>query len=88
MWAIVRDIKCKKCGFKGFAEDEGPDEIPLDRIFKHLGKKAKGHLLFRCPSCNGVEAYSPYSFIHPTIKSIAFTLIAILIMGLVKLLAK
>ncbi|MBA4392713.1 MAG: hypothetical protein C0407_04080 [Desulfobacca sp.] len=88
MWAIVRDMICKKCGFKGIAEDEGLNEIPRNKIFKHLGKTAKGHLHFRCPSCKTVAAYSPYSFIHPVIKIIAGALIAVIILGIIKSLSK
>jgi hypothetical protein len=84
MWAIVRNIACKKCGFRGMAEDQGPDEVPVRRIFKHLGKTAKGHLLFRCPSCNTVSPYSPYRFFHPAIKQTFFVILVLIIVVLAK----
>jgi hypothetical protein len=72
MWAIMRDISCKKCHFRGLAEDQDLTDYPQDKRFKHLGKNAKGNLYFQCPSCNTVSTYSPYGFLHPTIKIIFF----------------
>lgn len=66
------------------AEDQGPDEVPQRRIFKHLGKTAKGHLLFRCPSCNTVSPYSPYVFFHPAIKHTFFIIVVLIILVLGK----
>ncbi len=88
MWAIVRDLVCKKCRFRGMAEDQGPDEVPQRKIFKHLGKTPKGQLLFRCPSCHTVAPYSPYGFIHPAIKITFFVIIALILLGLVKWVSK
>jgi phage FluMu protein Com len=88
MWAIVRDIRCKKCGYNGVAEDQGLDGVPQDRIFKHSGNNAKGHLYFRCPSCNTVKAFSPYSFIHPAIKIAAGGILVAIIWGIIILIAK
>jgi hypothetical protein len=88
MWAIIRDLVCKKCGFKGVAEDQGPEEYPQRKVFKHLGKIPKGHLLYRCPSCQTVAPYSPYGFIHPTIKIILLGIIVLIILGLVKWVSK
>jgi hypothetical protein len=88
MWAILRDIICKKCHFQGVAEDQDLTDNPQDKRFKPLGKNAKGHLYFRCPSCNTVATYSPYSFLHPAIKIIFFALIAALIWTIIKWILK
>jgi hypothetical protein len=88
MWAIVRDIQCKKCHYRGLAEDQGMDDCPPHRIFKPLGKNAKGKLHFKCPSCNTVAAYSPYSFIHPVIRIIFFAIITTMIWAVIKWIAK
>ena len=66
------------------AEDQGPDEVPARRIFKHQGKTAKGHLLFKCPSCNTVSPYSPFRFIHPAIKYTFFVIVVLSLVVLVK----
>lgn len=88
MWAIVRDIRCKKCGVRGEAEDQALNDVPQTRIFKPLGKDAKGNLHFRCPSCHTVGTYSPYSFLHPAIKIIFFGIIAAIIWSAIKWLSK
>jgi hypothetical protein len=84
MWAIVRNIVCKKCGLRGMAEDQGADDCPVRRIFKFQGKNSRGHLLFRCPSCNTVSTYAPYKFFHPAIKSTFFVIIVLVIVALLK----
>jgi hypothetical protein len=83
MWAIVRDIRCKTCGFKGVAEDQGPDDVPQNRIFKHTGNNAKGQLYFRCPSCHTVKAYAPYNFLHPAIKMVLGGILVAIIWGVI-----
>jgi len=88
MWAIVRNIQCKKCYLRGLAEDQDAENYPQNRIFKPLGKNAKGQLHFKCPSCNAVAAYSPYSFLHPTIKIIFFAIIATILFALIKWILK
>jgi hypothetical protein len=84
MWAIVRNIVCKKSGLRGMAEDQGPDDYPARRIFKHQGKNAKGHLLFQCPSCKTVSPYSPYTFFHPANKNTLYVIIILIIVALLK----
>jgi hypothetical protein len=79
---------CKKCSFRGVAEDREPDEYPQRKIFKHLGKNPRGHLLFRCPSCKTVSPYSPYGFFHPAIRITFFAIIALILLGLVKMISK
>jgi hypothetical protein len=88
MWAIIRDIICKKCRFSGVAEDQDLDDTPQNKRFKNLGKDAKGNLYFRCPSCNTVSTYSPYGFLHPAIKIIFFVLLAALIWTIIKWISK
>jgi DNA-directed RNA polymerase subunit RPC12/RpoP len=75
-----RKIRCKECGLRGVIEAHDTQHYPVNDIFRHLGKDAKGFLHFKCPYCGADEPYSPYSFFNPIIKLVLGALLVLLVL--------
>ena len=82
---LSRKIKCKHCSFTGVIEAHDTMNYPTDKIFKHLGKDARGYLHFLCPACTADEGYSPYTFINPLFEFGFLIVIGLMIYILFKL---